>query len=206
LTVARVWTTASTFVPRLSTPLLGKLGSFSRPFRCGQLCQEGRTTSADAIWCFSACFLHFAGPRHEQCGRGHPSYSVNEGRLTAVAELVQRTSTLQGDTTLARLAFNSPVVSPDRFRTFRAQIVRSGWLSFDTVLTVAGGIAEWVPHVTTPILLLFPSAPKTDIHIYLHLYSTKVSVSVKLHQKQRRACFIIHINISFYSNTLRAVH
>jgi hypothetical protein len=38
---------------------------------------------------------------------------------------------------LARLASNLPVVSPDRFRTF-LKFVRSGWLPFDTVLTVAG--------------------------------------------------------------------
>jgi hypothetical protein len=39
LTVGPVLTTASTFAPRLSTPL-GKLGSFSRPFRCGQLAKR----------------------------------------------------------------------------------------------------------------------------------------------------------------------
>jgi hypothetical protein len=69
------------------------------------------------------------------------SYSViNEGRLTAVAELVQRTSTLQGDTTL----LSPPGVQLARglTRSFqdisRLNLFAAAGFSFDTVLTVAG--------------------------------------------------------------------
>jgi hypothetical protein len=54
--------------------------------------------------------------------------------------LVQRTSTLQGDTTLARLAFNSPVVSPDRFRTFRLKLFAAAGSHLTRCLLLRAGL------------------------------------------------------------------
>jgi hypothetical protein len=107
------------------------------------------------------------------------SYSViNEGRLTAVAELVQRTSTLQGDTTL----LSPPGVQLARglTRSFqdisRLNLFAAAGFSFDTVLTVAGVGLLSGTACDDSILLLFPSAPRTwtsMVYFPLHSYSTK---------------------------------
>jgi hypothetical protein len=77
---------------------------------------------------------------------------------------------------LARLAFNLPVVSPDRFRTFRLNLFAAAGFSFDTVLTVAGVGLLSGTACDDSILLLFPSAPRTwtsMVYFPLHSYSTK---------------------------------
>jgi hypothetical protein len=129
---------------RTSTVDAGQAGQLLQAIQMRATCREGRDDISLLTQYGAFQLVSFTSPTQGTNSAVVDiilSYSVtNEGKLTAIAELVERTSTLQGDSTL----LGPPGVQLARglTRSFqdisRLNLFAAAGFSFDTVLTVEG--------------------------------------------------------------------